>query len=128
MTKHVLTPIEQRFHDRISYGWDDLYDCWTWCGGVTSVGYGIMGKGRREDGLILAHRFSFEYYNQQKAPSHMDVCHTCNNRACVNPNHLYLGTRKDNMQQARMDGRLKQPYRPWSKIRRERYEAKRKAA
>ena len=128
MTKHVLTPIEHRFEDRIYRGECDLLDCWIWCGAVTSAGYGALGAGRRGDGIVLAHRFSFEHYYETAIPPNMDICHRCNNRQCVNPNHLYLGTRKENMEQARRDGRLKQPYRPWSADRRARYEARKAAA
>lgn len=128
MTKHKLTPIEHRFEDLVIRGECNLLDCWLWGGGLTSAGYGALGLGRREAGIVLAHRFSYEHYYETKIPSGMDVCHRCNNRACVNPNHLYVGTRKENMAQAKQDGRLGRPYRPWSEERRAKYLAQRAAA
>jgi hypothetical protein len=104
------TPIEQRFWAKVRMPLDP-YDCWEWTA-ATSTGYGVMGRGGRKEGLIGAHVFSFLLFNEF-IPDGEEVCHSCNNRRCVNPYHLYAGTRKDNMQQAQRQGRLKQPYRPW---------------
>lgn len=66
--------------------------CWDWNGSKTTFGYGVVcAKGRRVD----AHRFSYEYYNNLIRDG-LQVLHICDNPICTNPNHLFLGTQKDN--------------------------------
>lgn len=78
--------------------------CWLWSG-PTWKGYGVIcGEGKK----LLAHRYSFSAH-KSIAQKHMDVCHSCDTPACVNPAHLFLGTAKDNMSDAAAKGRLKVP-------------------
>jgi hypothetical protein len=66
--------------------------CWEWTGVVDRGGYGELGyKGFK----YKAHRFSWAATNGP-APAGMILCHKCNNRLCVNPEHLYVGTYQSN--------------------------------
>lgn len=75
--------------------------CWIWNGKKLPKGYGAF---LLNSAKILAHRFSY-FYHFGVLPNDLCVCHTCDNPSCVNPNHLFLGTRKDNMKDMVNKGR-----------------------
>lgn len=76
-------------------------DCWEWQGNRMWLGYGdFVFKGKH----VRAHRAFYGYY-VGPIPDGMMVCHKCDNRPCCNPDHLYLGTHKDNMRDMIEKGR-----------------------
>lgn len=71
--------------------------CWLWSGSTIKHGYGqIHTKLGDKYVTILAHRFFYEHHKGSIPDGH-HICHDCDNPNCVNPDHLWVGTQKDNM-------------------------------
>lgn len=75
--------------------------CWLWLRRTSPAGYGHFG---RKHGSCQAHRVAWELY-KGPIPDGMNVCHVCDVRCCVNPDHLFLGTQQDNMRDCWNKGR-----------------------
>jgi hypothetical protein len=75
--------------------------CWLWTGARFLSGYGMIWK---EGKQALAHRVAYELAKGPIGPG-LYVCHTCDVPSCVNPKHLWLGTREDNWADMRRKGR-----------------------
>jgi hypothetical protein len=75
--------------------------CWTWKGPLMK-GYGAMFYKK----VVKAHRFSYEIHKGEIEKNKF-ICHTCDNPLCVNPEHLYAGTAKENTQDCIKRGRFK---------------------
>lgn len=75
--------------------------CWLWSGS-TRDGYGVMRIGGRSGRLVGAHRVSW-FLAHGELPIGQCVCHRCNNKRCVKPEHLYLASSAQNMSDAWRD-------------------------
>lgn len=86
----ILKPLLERFE---KYAEVSENDCWGWNAFINDDGYGIIYK----DGKITrAHRVSYEIFIGI-IPEGLSVLHKCDNPPCSNPQHLFLGTQKDNV-------------------------------
>ncbi len=96
----------ERWREKVDMKGPD--DCWEWLASKDSWGYGQIKTNKK---VISSHRFSYAHYknNGQPVQSNLCVCHHCDNPGCVNPNHLFLGTHIDNMQDMIRKGRRVNP-------------------
>lgn len=101
----MLTPIElkQKIKDNTKV---DANGCWVWQRCTAGKGYGAISIGKQKVGYV--HRVSYSVYKGE-IPKGLVVMHMCDNPPCCNPEHLQVGTHKDNMQDAKSKGRMVMP-------------------
>lgn len=92
----------QELHDKFSSRFEKTETCWNWTAALSKAGYGQIGYKKV---VYYAHRIMWEIVNQEIIPAGMNILHSCDNPRCVNPDHLRLGTHKENMQDMHNRGR-----------------------
>ena len=85
---------------------DPTTSCWIWNKSITKWGYGSINVGGK---IELAHRVSYRTLNTPFDPQ-LCVCHACDNPACINPEHLWIGTNLDNVKDKVKKGRQGRAY------------------
>lgn len=102
MSGKPVDPIK-RFWVKVdkSVGLGPKGDCWEWTAGTFTNGYGQFSTGKAK---ICAHRFSY-ILEHGDIDDQLKVCHTCDNRKCIRPKHLFLGTQLDNIHDMIQKGR-----------------------
>ena len=79
-------------------------ECWIFTGAANNHGYCLISIGSRAEGKSLVHRIIWEWSNKATA-GELCVLHKCDTPRCVNPEHLFLGTQKDNSEDCVKKGR-----------------------
>ena len=95
-------PVAERFWEKVDRS-GGATACWKWMAADIGNGYGTFAETPYK--RTLAHRMAWQLTHGKSAPVGMDLCHSCDNRQCVNPAHLFVGTRKDNIHDCIAKGR-----------------------
>lgn len=94
----MMKPLEQRFWNKVEKG----QRCWKWLGAKKKNGYGNFGT---PQGTWIAHRMAF-LLSAGSINVNLYVLHSCDNPSCVNPKHLFQGTQKQNLEDAKEKSRI----------------------
>jgi HNH endonuclease len=77
--------------------------CMLWTGFHNRYGYGIVKRGGKN---FRVHRLAWEFFNKRPIPEGYCICHSCDTRDCINPEHFFLGTKADNNRDRWGKGRM----------------------
>lgn len=88
-----MKSVKNRFWNKVNIRGPD--DCWIWQGCISGSGYGSFNTGNNKK--INSSRFAWILVNGPIVSKSLLVLHRCDNKSCCNPNHLYLGTHGDNV-------------------------------
>lgn len=90
------------FWDKVTIA--DPEECWLWNGAITSMGYGnFRANGRNFTASRLAYMIAYDLVLLESE----FACHRCDNPPCCNPYHIFIGSQKDNLQDAKAKNRMK---------------------
>lgn len=92
-----MRSLEQRFLHKVN----KTASCWVWVGAKIGRGYGRI---KIDGNTLYSHRVAYTLY-KGLIPNDMHVLHSCDNPCCVRPDHLFLGTHQENMQDREIKGR-----------------------
>jgi hypothetical protein len=95
------SPIKERFMKHVHP--EPNSGCWLWAGGINRYGYGKFSVTRSK--ANVAYRVSYRIFVEEP-PEGAHICHKCDNKLCVNPDHLFLGNHAINMHDAKIKGRM----------------------
>ena len=102
-----MKSLVERFMSKVSVG--KTGECWNWLSPSKRGEYGMIRFCKNGKWIMeTAHRVSYLLF-RGPIPSGKYVCHSCDNRACVNPGHLWIGTQKDNIRDMMNKGRYTYP-------------------
>ena len=99
--------LERRFRSKVRPGEPPYSGCWQWTGAMRN-GYGYFGanlEGRQQ--MVLAHRIVY-ILAYGSIDDDLYTCHSCDNKSCVHPVHLYLADHRSNMRDMRASQRIRQ--------------------
>ncbi len=102
---HKTRPVEERFWEKVN----KTESCWLWTGATCNGGYGYFAIMKPKKHCVVAHRFAWELVIGPITEEGIEVCHNCptgDNPLCVRPDHMFLGTQKDNLVDAVDKGRM----------------------
>jgi hypothetical protein len=105
--KIFWSQVEKDGPELVSY--PELSPCWIWGGNRNRSGHGTMTINYK---IIGVHRYSYELHNGP-IPDGLFVLHKCDNPPCVNPDHLFVGTQADNVEDSKRKGRRAKGSRMW---------------
>src|SRR3990172_9066648 len=97
------TPLEERFWSKVALA--DPSVCWAWIAAKSPQGYGRIGRQGKYGGALQAHRAAWAIH-YGAVPRGLFVLHSCDNRPCVNPSPVFLGTARHNARHASGKGRM----------------------
>lgn len=101
----MVTALQKRFWSKVDVI-ENRSACWLWTASRYPLGYGRFAYGKRGSNRS-AHRIAW-LLTHSGLPADMDVCHSCDNPLCCNPDHLWLGTARDNIRDMDAKGRRRQ--------------------
>lgn len=99
-----MTTLDTRFWAKVDRRGET--GCWEWTAAKDRHGYGVIGRGTREEGVARAHRVSYEL-NVGPIPEGLVIDHLCRNRGCVNPAHLEVVSLGENTARGESHARLR---------------------